>query len=222
MEQKDGSEHKAKTDEVLVELKGLLDSETPDVKKISKLMVKVETNFNGERDALLNVVTKEREANKEVQPKLVRLAELEKSEEERKKASMTEIELAQTKAKEAEDAKVKAEAEKTALQSQLKTDKLNNSITLRAITKNFADPKDVVKLADFSKINFTETAEPIEAEIDTALDELAKAKPYLVDVKKITNTKIGNSSPNAKVAGNTIDNGEKKPISQSVQPLIKV
>jgi len=124
-----------------------------------------------------------------------RLKELEEQEDTRKKASMTELEKAQTEAKTA------ADALRTA-QEELYNTRVRSAITTEAVRLNFADIEDAYNLSDLSGIEIGEDGKVTGAK--EVLEKLAKAKPYLIK---------GNGSPGTPKAGGKqpLGKGDEKP-----------
>lgn len=85
-------------------------------------------------------------------------------------------ELAEKASKEAEQAKAAQEAALSAL----KTERVRFTVLTKAMQMSFAEPEDAMKLLDFSDLTFGDDGSPNADSINKKLEELVKAKPYLV------------------------------------------
>lgn len=121
--------------------------------------------------ALLDKERKDRqEANKEAQTMRAKLRELEKAEEERTLAAMSEQERIKV---ELEAARTELETVKAArLEAMLKAD-----VATAAAKHGIVDTEAAYKLMDREKIKFDETGAPTN--VQDVIAELAQAKPYL-------------------------------------------
>lgn len=89
-------------------------------------------------------------------------------------AQMSELEKAQTVAKESVD-------RITALEALLHNERTRNAVVLAATELNFRDPADALNLIDLDSLTYDEeTGKPSTKSVSGALGRLASAKPYLV------------------------------------------
>ena len=100
-----------------------------------------------------------------------KLTAFEKAEEERKAAALSELEKAQKKASEVE---TQLATQTKALQEM----RVTLAIERNAAKLNIVDPEAAVKLIDLSAIEYDDNGHP--KNIEKLLDDLVKAKPYLV------------------------------------------
>ena len=109
-----------------------------------------------------------------------------KAKEEAEKAALQEQgkhkELADRATKEAETAK----AAKEAAEAALKNERIQYAVITKAMQMNFVDAEDAIKMIDFSSLEFDETGKPNAETIGKKLEELVKAKPYLVKADSTT------------------------------------
>jgi len=127
------------------------------------------THIHGLKSAL----TKERAAAKGKSAAEKRLEELEKAEEKRKEAEMTEVELLKKRAKDAEDEKLKLEAD-------FNRTRLKFAVESAATKLGFEDPTDAYTMTK-GKIEKLEISEDGTVEgASEILQELIASKPYLV------------------------------------------
>lgn len=103
-----------------------------------------------------------------------------KAKEDAEKAALQEQgkhkELADKATKDAEQAR----AAKEAAEAALKTERIRFAVLTKAMQMNFADAEDAIKMSNFSDLEFDEAGKPNAEMIGKKLDELVKAKPYLV------------------------------------------
>lgn len=85
-------------------------------------------------------------------------------------------ELADKATKEAEQSKA---ARETA-EASLKAERIRFAVILKANDLKFADAEDAFKMLDFSDVEIDDQGKPKAEMITKKLEELAKAKPYLV------------------------------------------
>jgi len=124
-------------------------------------------------------------ANKEAASRRKELEKYEAAEEKRKQAEMTELEKL---SKERDDALMAAEAAQKSAEAKL----LKATIISKAAGLNFADPSDAFALLDRSELTLAEDGS-VDG-LDTALKELAEAKPYMLNTDKPA-TKVGATNP---------------------------
>lgn len=88
----------------------------------------------------------------------------------------------------------------TQLEQELQRERVANAVFRAAATIGFADPSDAHRLIDESALSIDEeTGRPDPASVKSALDQLAKEKPYLLGK---TNTGSGSGTNSGKNAGN--------------------
>jgi hypothetical protein len=149
---------------------------------------------------LKSALDKERKDNKDNAAKLKKLAELEAEEEKRKQAAMSDQEKQAQKLAEAQKKATDAETE-------LQEERVRNAVILEATRQNFADPDDAYTLADLAKLEHDDDGRPTKDSVKAALEELAKAKPYLIKAPIDDKSKKSIGTPG----------GQKKPASGSNQ-----
>lgn len=99
-----------------------------------------------------------------------RLAELDRAEQERRQASMTELEKVTAKA-------TTLEQELAQARQELADERLGRSIEATASRLGFANPDDAYRLLDRKALELDDDGRP--KALDKALQELLRARPYL-------------------------------------------
>jgi hypothetical protein len=157
----------------------------------------VQDAYANKTNGLVSALQKEREASKSNKDALKKLADFEKAEEERKKASMSETERLQTQLAEEQKARLAAE-------TVAQTARTENGISAIAGGK-FTDLKgDVLPQLDFSAIEFDANGNPTKESVQPQLDKLAKEKPYLLSGRKTAPAgNVMNPGSNASQSGET-------------------
>lgn len=124
--------------------------------------------FDAERAKAL--IDKLRPFEKQAKKLEQELAELRQAEDTRKRAEMSELERLKADLAKAEEARTKAEQarQQTAIRSQ---------IVAAAAKANLADPEDAYRFIDLATLTVDESGRA--ANLDEALQDLLKRKPYL-------------------------------------------
>jgi len=135
-------------------------------------------------------------------------AKRKKDEEDRKTAELTELQKAQ---KERDEAK----AEAAQLKDQSQKERVNNAIEKAARGLKFRDEADAVTMIDRAKVKIAEDG--TISGIKEALEELVKAKPYLVETKE--EPKPGKGTPPPKTNGKQPQPGPGTP--PATKPLVR-
>jgi hypothetical protein len=136
--------------------------------------------------AVLADLAKERDRRQTLEQ---RLAELEQSAEEQRKAAMTEQERA------LEEAVARARAEE---RETFKAGRLHDRVLAKA-ARLLNDPQDAVRLLDTSGIDVDSAdADP---EIEVRLNALLEAKPYLAVAEKVTPSGSGDATSRPSTGG---------------------
>ena len=138
------------------------------------------------KKAVLADLAKERDRRQTLE---TRLAELETQAEEARKAAMSEQERALVEAVEA------ARAEE---RGKFKSARLEDRVLARA-ARILNDPTDAVRLLDTSGID-VDSAEA-DSEIESRLNALVEAKPYLAVTEKVTPSGSGDAASRPNPAG---------------------
>jgi hypothetical protein len=125
-----------------------------------------------------------KDANKEAASKRVRLEELERADQERQKASLSEVDRLKQQVAEAQ-----SEAEKA--RSEAATVRVKTAVIVAAGQMGFQDPEDAYALLDLSKLEIEKDGKV--AGVDEALKALVKAKAYMI--KKTGAGPIGPTNP---------------------------
>lgn len=136
--------------------------------------------------AVLADLAKERDRRQALEQ---RLAELEQSAEEKRRAAMSEQERALLEA---------VEAARSDEREKYKATRLQDRVLARA-ARLLNDPTDAVRLLDTSEID-VDSADA-DSEIDTRLSALIEAKPYLAVAEKATPSGSGDASSRPNTAG---------------------
>lgn len=110
-----------------------------------------------------------------------KLAEFEKSEEERKRAEMTEIERLQADLQARDVEKQTLEQQLNELRETIKREKIVNEFIKVATAHNIAYIDDALKLADLSAVTVDDNG---VKGVEEAVKALVENKPYLVATKK--------------------------------------
>lgn len=135
-------------------------------------------------------------------------AKRKKDEEDRKTAELTELQKAQ---KERDEAK----AEAARLADERQKERVNNAIEKAARGLKFRDEADAVTMIDRAKVKIAEDG--TVSGIKEALEELVKAKPYLVETTE--NPKPGKGTPPPKTNGKQPQPGPGTP--PATKPLVR-
>ena len=111
------------------------------------------------------------DANKEAAQRRKKLEAYEKAEADRQVAQMSELEKAQAKLAELEKRAAEAEAGKR--QALIRA-----AVIARATVQGFREPEDVLRFLDAGAVEIADDGQV--RDVDTLLQKLAKAKPYLL------------------------------------------
>jgi len=111
------------------------------------------------------------DANKDIAQRRKKEEAYEAAEAERKQAQMSELEKAQAKVAELEKRAAEAEAGKR--QALIRA-----AVIARATVQGFREPEDVLRFLDTGAVEITHDGQV--RDVDTLLQGLAKAKPYLL------------------------------------------
>lgn len=103
----------------------------------------------------------------------LQLRETEAKLSELQKAQMTDIEKAQTVAKE-------AEAKARELETNLQKERFRNAVLSKATRAKFADPEDAYRMIDPETVKIDDDGTPNTQSLEGALNRLIKDKPYLL------------------------------------------
>lgn len=136
--------------------------------------------------AVLGDLAKERDRRQELEK---RLAELESEAEERRKSQLSEQERA------LEEAVAAAREEE---RSKFKTARLEDRVLARA-ARLLNDPQDATRLLDTSGIDVD--SDQADSEIESRLNALIEAKPYLALTEKVQPSGSGDATSRPTVAG---------------------
>lgn len=142
-----------------------------------------------------------RKLRREAQGLRKRLAELEKVENDRQQAALSESDKAQKRAAELQQ-------QLDAVKQQYQQEIVRYQVMLQASTLGVVDPEGAAKLLDWTSLEFDDDGRPTNT--DKALRDLLKAKPYLVKVEQT-------SAPNANVR----NGNEKKDAANREEELRK-
>jgi len=157
-------------DKALSDFEKWLESQPEDARKL----------YEAQLGKLRDTVSKLREADKAHAKDAELLNKLQEEKAKREKDAMSELDKAKAEAADALKAKEDAERKAQETLADLQKERLSNSITLIASELKFADPKDAEKLSDFDPKTYVVEGKPDEKAIRKTLEELAKAKPYLL------------------------------------------
>jgi len=131
----------------------------------------VKARWTEETKGLTSALKSEREKARELEKGAKKLAELEKAEAERAKAQLTETERLTAERDEA------LKAVETA-KSEAKTARIRSAIEAKAAMLGYADPTDAYLMIDSGSVELD--ARGNAQGVEELLNDLAKAKPYLV------------------------------------------
>lgn len=115
---------------------------------------------------------KAKEANARAEKAEAELAEIKKSE-------MTDLEKAATELKDSTSELDSEKKLRLAAESDLKSERINNAVTLAAVDEGFVDPKDALSMVSQDDL-VDDDGEIDEKSVKTSLKNLAKKKPYLL------------------------------------------
>jgi hypothetical protein len=130
-----------------------------------------------------------KKANEEAKKSRLRLADLERAEEERSQAKLTDEERARRANAEREQKFREAEDRATRVEALLQSERVDRAVERHAIEAGFLYPSDVPKLIDRDRITIDDDGRP--AGIKEAVDRLAKDRPGLLGASR------GGGSPQA-------------------------
>ncbi len=138
---------------------------------LAKQPQEVQALYHKDHDGLHSALKSERDLRKEQDKKLKRLDELEKAEQERQKASLSEADKLKQELAEANKKTELALAEAA-------TVRMKTAVLVAAGQMGFQNPEDAYDLVQISKLEVGEDGKV--SGVEEALKELAKAKPYLL------------------------------------------
>lgn len=185
----------------LEELTAMVEQAGGDPKKLTDAVKQALSELTGAQTQLHSV-------NKEAAERRKRLEALEADEAKRKEAEMTEAQKVAAQLKAAEEKALQAEQEKMSALAKAQETMTRSMVLVKASSAGFNDPADAWQFLDRSKVKINDAGE-VEG-IEKALEELAKAKPYLLkepDQKQ---------RPNGTPPGKAPASGNKKPIEVPV------
>jgi len=166
---------------------------------LAKQPLEVQDRYHKEHDGLHSALKSERDTRKEQDKQLKRLGELEKAEEERKKASLSETDKLKQELADAQKRTELALAEAA-------TVRVKTAVLIAAGQLGFVDPEDAYALIKTSALEVGDDGKV--SGVDEALKELAKAKPYML--RKAGAPPLGPTNPSGSQEARETDAERRK------------
>jgi hypothetical protein len=138
---------------------------------LAKQPQEVQALYHKDHDGLHSALKSERDIRKEQDKKLKRLEELEKADQDRQKASLSEADKLKQELAEANKKTELALAEAA-------TVRMKTAVLVAAGQMGFQNPDDAYDLIQISRLEVGDGGKV--SGVDDALKDLAKAKPYLL------------------------------------------
>jgi len=135
-----------------------------------------------------------KEANREEAAKRKRLTELEKAEQERQQASLSEMDKLKAQIAERDKLVTEAKAAQERALAEATTMRVKSAIIAQASALGFANPDDAYMLIDMSAVT---VADNDVKGITEGLQALAKSKPYLLKGRQQPAPQVGPTNPGA-------------------------